>query len=396
MTASAKKAQPAKKPATSGKKTITAGKKSPAAVKKPPRRKLWPWLLSTVSVVILALVAAFYWQLQSLERYVVSAQDKPFALTAGMRARTVVTSLTQDKFNPLVVWAYVKLHEKEFSAIQKGAYIVDGKSTVTDLLTRMARGEVFMPKPFTVALVEGMNIEQLKIRLQKSAHLNFDADACFLHSADFMQEVLSKEQLDFLGGPKDSLEGLLMPATYPYYQDDSAKALLTQALRAMVDFLQQEWPQRSVNKVLNDPYEALILASIVERESSLNSEKPLIAGVFCNRLKQGIRLQTDPAVMYGVAPDFRGPLRRSHLNKDSPYNTYTRAGLPPTPIAQPSKEAILAVLHPAATKALYFVAKSYDPQDGHNFAATLKEHNRNVAAYRKSVREYKQAQANNE
>ena len=154
----------------------------------------------------------------------------------------------------------------------------------------------------------------------------------------------------------------------------------------------EEWPLRSDKQMLKDPYEALILASIVERESSLRSEQPLIAGVFFNRLKKGMKLQTDPAVMYGVEPGFRGPLKRSQLEKDTPYNTYTRIGLPPTPIAMPGKDAVQAVLHPSSTKALYFVAKGPDPQDGHNFAETLRQHNRNVAEYRKNVREYKKQQ----
>ena len=134
------------------------------------------------------------------------------------------------------------------------------------------------------------------------------------------------------------------------------------------------------------------MASLVERESSLASERAQIAGVFLNRLRKGIKLQTDPAVMYGVSPDFRGPLLRSQLRRDTPYNTYTRAGLPPTPIAMPSVESIQAVLHPSSTKALYFVAKGPDPNDGHVFSETLNQHNKAVREYRRAVRAYKQNQ----
>ncbi len=352
------------------------------------------WYLPFVILILLsALGTAFYLQLQQLNAYVVPEREEPFELTAGMRARNVIMDLTDEQFNPAVVWVYVKLNEKELSAIQRGSYVVDGTTSLSTILQRMVRGEVYQPTPFTLTIVEGMNIKQLEARMRQADKLNFDAQACFTDPAVFMQEVLSPDDLRFIGGAKDSLEGLLLPATYPYFSAGSAKALLTQALRAMVQLLKTAWEQRCDNRVLASPYEALILASLVERESSLSSEKPLIAGVFCNRLLRGMRLQTDPAVMYGVAPDFRGPLKRSQLLKDSPYNTYTRDGLPPTPIAQPSREALLAALHPADTQALYFVAKSYDPQDGHNFAVSLREHNRNVDAYKKSVRAYKRAQA---
>ena len=148
---------------------------------------------------------------------------------------------------------------------------------------------------------------------------------------------------------------------------------------------------QSIDKVVSTPYQVLIMASLVERESSLEEERTLIAGVFLNRLRKGMMLQTDPAVMYGVSPDFRGPLLRSQLKRDTPYNTYTRAGLPPTPIAMPSESSIMAVLHPARTKALYFVAKGPDPDDGHVFSETLAQHNKAVREYRRAVRAYKKS-----
>ena len=213
--------------------------------------------------------------------------------------------------------------------------------------------------------------------------------------------MLTKESGDdsllrALGGPHDSFEGLLMPATYEYEPGKTkASWMLAQALTKMAYFMREQYLERDqrIDGVISTPYQVLIMASLVERESSLESERALIAGVFLNRLRKGIKLQTDPAVMYGVSPDFRGPLRRSQLNRDTPYNTYTRAGLPPTPIAMPSEEAILAVLHPADTKALYFVAKGPDPDEGHVFSETLAQHNKAVREYRRAVRAYKQSVA---
>ena len=135
----------------------------------------------------------------------------------------------------------------------------------------------------------------------------------------------------------------------------------------------------------------MILASIIERESSIGAERNKIAAVFYNRLKRGMMLQTDPAVMYGVSPDFKGPLTRSQLRKDTPYNTYTRAGLTPTPISMPGAESIQAALHPEKSDALYFVAKSHDPKDGHIFSNSLQEHNKAVSQYRKKVKEYRES-----
>ena len=349
-------------------------------------------LCSAALVLVIAIGSAFYLQLKALNDYAVPPRAEPFALEAGMHARDVITTLAGDKFNQAVIWAYVKLNADKLAHIQKGKYAVDGTLSVREILRRMTLGEIMQVKPFTVALVEGMNTALVQKRLQQADDLIYDAEYCFTKTESFMEDTLTKEQLEFLGGAKDTLEGLLLPATYPYFKDDSAKAVVQRSLRAMIIFLMEEWPLRSDKQMLKDPYEALILASIVERESSLRSEQPLIAGVFFNRLKKGMKLQTDPAVMYGVEPGFRGPLKRSQLEKDTPYNTYTRIGLPPTPIAMPGKDAVQAVLHPSSTKALYFVAKGPDPQDGHNFAETLRQHNRNVVEYRKNVREYKKQQ----
>ena len=169
-----------------------------------------------------------------------------------------------------------------------------------------------------------------------------------------------------------------MPDTYLFPDGTTDIQFLKRAWQSNQDYLNSQWQTRDKSLPLKSAYEALILASIVEKETGLAQERPAIAGVFIRRLKKGMRLQTDPTVIYGMGEQFDGNIRRRDLKKDTPYNTYTRYGLPPTPIALAGKAAIDAVIHPADGKSLYFVAKG----DGsHQFSATLEEHNRAVRRY---------------
>jgi UPF0755 protein len=183
-------------------------------------------------------------------------------------------------------------------------------------------------------------------------------------------------------------EGTLLPETYQYVRDESRAELLTRMQNAMTETLDALWRERSPESApLKSPEEALILASIVERETGLADERPLVAAVFLNRLRRGMRLQSDPTVVYGLsngAGTIGRPLRRSDLANTHPYNTYVHAGLPPGPIANPGRDSLVAVLQPAKTKDLYFVA---DGTGGHAFARTLEEHNRNVARWRRIERQ---------
>jgi UPF0755 protein len=183
-----------------------------------------------------------------------------------------------------------------------------------------------------------------------------------------------------LGLGERSAEGMLFPDTYLFPRGTSDEALLRQAKQRLESVLAAAWEARQPGLPLADPYEALILASIVEKETGAPDERPLIAGVFVNRLRLGMRLQTDPTVIYGLGAGFDGNLRRADLQRDTEYNTYTRAGLPPSPIALAGRAAIEAVTQPADTDALYFVATGLG--DGrHRFARTLAEHNANVSRY---------------
>jgi UPF0755 protein len=197
------------------------------------------------------------------------------------------------------------------------------------------------------------------------------------------QEIAHRLEL-----PTDSPEGWLLPDTYHFARGTDDLALMAIAATAMEEALDRAWSERVPDLPLDSPYQALILASIIEKETGLAQERPRISGVFVRRLERGMRLQTDPTVIYGLGPKFDGNLRKSDLNRDTPYNSYTRSGLPPTPIALPGRKALVAAVQPADEGALYFVATG-EGDGSHYFSATLEEHNQAVARYLARLRERK-------
>lgn len=363
--------------------------------------------LLIVFVMLLAAAAgAAYWaydQVTKVNSYQVAAMAEPYELKEGSTLNSVVRELAGKDFNPYILNAWVKINRFSYPVIQRGEYAVDGVKTLPQLLADMRDGNVIKVQLPTLSMIEGMNLSMIKRRLQAREDVAQDPelDLILNKPSEFIKVILVRSASDetllqAIGGTHDSLEGLLMPATYEYEPGKTTSVqLVAKSLVKMAEYMRDRYIERNmeIDSIAPTPYHVLILASLVERESSIESELPLIAGVFVNRLKKGIRLQTDPAVMYGVSPDFRGPLRLSQLRKDTPYNTYTRAGLPPTPIAMPSAASIEAVLNPANTNALYFVARGPDPKEGHIFSATLQEHNRAVAQYRKAVKNYKEKAA---
>lgn len=385
---------------------------------KRPRRIFLKLFLAIVflGIVGTGLVAyKIYDEVKSIDTYRVAARNEPFELKDGATLGSVVRNLTDNRYYRKVLDIWIKLHGHEYPVIQKGKYVIDGTKTVPELLADMRDGNVMKVILPNIALVEGMTLPMVERRLAAKTDLKQDPNFNLVlqHPDVFIRKILVTsdndetllQSISDISSVRDfyskvpaptSFEGLLMPATYEYEPGKTRPSdIVATALVKMATFMRDNYLMRdtSIDDVVSTPYDVLILASLVERESSLEEERPLIAGVFINRLKRGIRLQTDPAVMYGVSPDFRGPLRRSQLKADTPYNTYTRAGLPPTPIAMPSESAILAVLRPANTDAIFFVAKSEDPKDGHFFSSTLKEHNEAVKSYRQAVRDYKSNQA---
>ncbi len=251
--------------------------------------------------------------------------------------------------------------------IRAGSYELSRNDTGWDLLQKLIRGEENLR---AITLIEGWNMRQFRAQLAKSDSLRHDS----VNMTD--QEIMA-----MLGAPELSAEGHFYPDTYTYGKGTSDKNILKRSFQAMQRHLNNIWQDRPVQSPLKTPEDALILASIIEKETGLPSDRPMIASVFSNRLELGMPLQTDPTVIYGLGSDFDGNLHKSDLRNDHPWNTYLHTGLPPTAIAMPGKASIMAAVRPAQSKALYFVAKG----DGSSeFSRTLEEHNLAVQKFQLS------------
>ncbi len=254
--------------------------------------------------------------------------------------------------------------EGKANQIKAGEYRFDTGITPHRLLQQLVNGETLQ---YAITIVEGWNFRQLMDAVHSNEYL--------LHT---LSDYSDAEIMQQLGYPGEHPEGRFLPDTYHFPRMTTDVVFLQRAYAAMQALLSDEWPARSPDLAFGTAYEALILASIVEKETALPSERKQIAGVFNRRLKKRMRLQTDPTVIYGLGRSFDGNIRRRDLRRDTPYNTYLHKGLPPTPIAMPGRDAVLAALHPAEGDELYFVARG----DGsHQFSATLKEHNKAVVEY---------------
>ena len=263
----------------------------------------------------------------------------------------------------LYAWFRVSGQDRQ---IRAGNYELLPGTTPRSLLQKLVRGEESLR---AVTLVEGWNFRQVRAALAADGSLKHDSAA--LSDAELMAR---------LERPGVHPEGRFFPDTYTYAKGSSDLAVLRRALHAMDRRLDAAWGQRASDTPLQSADEALVLASIVEKETGRASDRAQIAGVFANRLRIGMLLQTDPTVIYGLGEKFDGNLRRRDLQTDTPWNTYTRAGLPPTPIAMPGKASLLAAVQPERTEALYFVARG----DGSSqFSASLPEHNRAVNRYQR-------------
>jgi UPF0755 protein len=269
------------------------------------------------------------------------------------------------RVNPELLFWWFRL-SGQARQIKAGSYEIEPGTTPQGLLQMLVRGQEALR---SVTLVEGWTFNQVREALSKAEQLKPDT-----------RGVPFDAVMNQLGRPGMHPEGRFFPDTYTYAKGSSDLAVLRRALRAMDRQLEAAWAQRQANSPLKTPDEALTLASIVEKETGRASDRPMVAGVFNNRLRIGMLLQTDPTVIYGLGDRFDGNLRRRDLLADTPWNTYTRAGLPPTPIAMPGKAALQAAVQPAQTKALYFVARG----DGTSqFSATLEEHNRAVNKFQR-------------
>ncbi len=260
-------------------------------------------------------------------------------------------------------WLFVLLARGlgKAAQIKPGNYQLEHEVTPLQLLKIISKGQV---EQSSMIIIEGATFKQLRATLNAESTLRHDS-----------VQLSDAEILKRIGATEAMAEGLFFPDTYNFDSGSSDIAVLKRAYQLMQRYLQENWKKRDANLPFDTPYEALILASIVEKETGQASDRPMIASVFINRLRKNMRLQTDPTVIYGLGSKFDGNLRKRDLTRDTPYNTYTRDGLTPTPIALPGLAAIQAVLHPAPSRALYFVARG----DGSSqFSSTLVEHNNAV------------------
>jgi UPF0755 protein len=263
-----------------------------------------------------------------------------------------------------VEW-YLRIKDRPVR-VESGLYEIPAHASPEDILGLFAEGKVVLEQ---LTVVEGATFSDfLEV-------LNAQNDVAHTLRGRSPQAIM-----EALGHPGESPEGRFFPDTYRFAAGTSDAAILGRAYEAMQRELAAAWQARAPDLPLQDPYQALILASLVEKEAQLKSERALIAGVFVNRLKKGMRLQSDPTVVYGLGASYDGSIHTRDLTTDSPYNTYTRAGLPPTPIALPGHEALLAAVQPQDSGALYFVATG-SGDGAHHFSRTLEEHTRAVQAY---------------
>ncbi|NNJ64466.1 MAG: endolytic transglycosylase MltG [Xanthomonadales bacterium] len=255
-------------------------------------------------------------------------------------------------------WPWRLLMRLEPHVYRAGEYRLEAGMTPRQVLEKLASGNVVQ---YRFTAVEGWTFRQLAAALAQ--------DDILVQTMDLEAATETERLIEELG--IEHPEGWFLPETYQFTRGDSDRDLLDRMHTAMKDALAQSWESREANLPLETPYELLVLASIIEKETAIADERSQIAGVFIRRLRKGMRLQTDPTVIYGMGEAFDGDIRSRDLKTDTPYNTYTRHGLPPTPIALPGRAALSAAAQPAAGDALYFVA---DGEGGHTFSATLEEH----------------------
>ncbi|GMR08551.1 MAG: endolytic transglycosylase MltG [Gammaproteobacteria bacterium] len=289
-------------------------------------------------------------------RYIVSPGTSLGALADDLHEKGVI--------NKPYWFVWMARLKNKAGKIQAGEYQIMASMTSAELLDLMISGQVIS---HSLTLVEGWTFRQMLLAIGNDEYL--------LHT---INDKTPAEVMALIGAADLHPEGQFLPDTYQYSRGMTDVAFLKRAHAALQSWLDAQWQQRAPGLPFETPYEALILASIIEKETGLADERDKISGVFIRRLKKRMYLQTDPTVIYGMGDNYQGNIRRKDLRADTPYNTYTRKGLPPTPIAMPGKEAIYAALHPSSGKALYFVARG----DGsHQFSDNLRDHNNAVIKY---------------
>lgn len=325
-------------------------------------KRIKKWLLICLIAALLMVGWLVYYAIAPLKLQP-SSQEVVIAPNSGLRSianQLVAQGVLREPWRFVLI---AKLLNKE-QYLQAGSYTLNKNISPYQLLLSLNYGKATQG---SVTFIEGRTFAQMREKLA-----NNDAVKQTITS------LSDREIMQLLGSTYNAPEGLFFPDTFYFNRHTTDIALLKISYDAMQAKLDKAWQNREENLPYKNSYEALIMASIVEKETGKASERPMIAGVFINRMRFGMRLQTDPTVIYGMGLQFNGNIRKKDLLTDTPYNTYTRSGLPPTPIAMPGIAAIEAALHPAKTKALYFVGKG---EGSHAFSNDLNEHNRAVVRY---------------
>ena len=305
----------------------------------------------------------------------IDLNDKPIfvEIKTGENFSEVLIKLKKqglvENITPLKI--YARLTQKG-TKIQAGEYLLEGVTNVSLIIDKFISGEVFL-HPFTI--IEGLTASELEQDLRASVVF---ADKDVDLNLHIKWDQLSANSFEFAS--KANIEGLFLPETYLFPRSTPIAVVLQDAHNSLLKALNEEWNNRADNLPLYSPYEGLILASIIEKETAVADERARIAGVFIKRLKLNMRLQTDPTVIYGLGSKFDGNLTRSDLRHDTPYNTYTRNGLPPSPIALPGRDSIRAAFNPSDEEYIYFVATG-DEDGRHKFSKNIDEHNLAVKEY---------------
>ena len=329
------------------------------------------WITIVLGAGVLLVLAGLYGRWYVFERPLPLREGRiEFRVAAGSSVRAIAQAVQAAGIavNPDAMVAAARV-TRTSQSLRAGRYAVESGITLGGLLDKLRAGDVLRER---LTVVEGIVFRELRALLSEQKELKQES-----------LSVSSAELLKAIGAVEAHPEGLFAPDTYVFDPGTSDIEIYRQAYRAQARLLQQLWDRRVSGLPYKSPYEALIMASIIEKETARPAERAMIAGVFVNRLRIGMLLQTDPSVIYGLGTSFDGNLRKRDLLSDTPYNSYTRAGLPPTPIALPGRASIEAALNPATTPALYFVARG----DGtSHFSASLAEHNRAVDKFQRGIR----------
>jgi len=360
-------------------KKLSRPKKTAKRPSSPQKSSVWRWYLAVIFLSMLLVIgAALAWlqmpmgfkpQINATSS--TSSNSMPDVLDLSIELGTspkgvaIAIANAGADVSPELLWLWFRF-SGQARGIKAGSYEITAQMSPQTVLNMLVRGEESLR---SITLVEGWTFKQFRLALGKAESLKSTTSG--LSDQDIMAQ---------LGRSQVHPEGRFYPDTYTYSKGATDYSVMKRALLSMDRHLAEVWQQKARQSVLRSPDDLLILASIVEKETGRATDRPQISAVFHNRIKIGMRLQTDPTVIYGLGDAFDGNLRRVDLKTDTPYNTYTRSGLPPTPIAMPGKAALMAALQPADSQALYFVAKG----DGaSHFSSSLNEHNQAVNLYQR-------------